>query len=79
MNRQKLLSCLESMSSAAGIPHSGEYRVQAGCVQVVLHHKLPDAARRKMRRRWAEMKAANPELPPIRIRAHRLAMNTVTQ
>lgn len=73
MDRKDILSALLATTNAAGVGHTGLYEVAESRATIVLHRRLPDAAKRKMRRAWARLKKDSVEMPPLRIKTHRLA------
>lgn len=74
MTRDEIANVLAVAASASGVAHSAEFRVWDSRAEVILHHRLPESARRKMRRRFAELVAGEDEPPALRIKTHRLAI-----
>lgn len=75
MNNDEIAKLLLQVSSAAGIAHSGTYKVRKDAAEIVLHHRLNETARRKMRKKWNELVADKKRPPRLRIRTHRFAMS----
>jgi len=66
---KKLQDAYAKASVASGVPHSGEFLYVNGEATIVLHTRIPDAAKRRMRRSWASQDG----LPPLKIKTHRFA------
>jgi hypothetical protein len=69
MTHKKLLTAFAKSSAASGVPHSGEFFCAGGKATILLHCRISDAAKRKMRRAWA----SEDKLPPLSIKTHRFA------
>lgn len=74
MTRNEIANVLAAAASSTGFAHSAEFRVWDSRAEVILHHRLPESARRKMRRRFAQLVAGEGEPPTLRIKTHRLAV-----
>lgn len=75
MSNDEVAGLLLQVSSAAGMAHTGTYSVRKGSAEIVLFHRLPEAARRKMRKKWRELVAGERKPPTLRIKTHRFAMS----
>ena len=73
MKPERIARLLGSVSSAAGVAHSSEIAVWHDRAEVVLHNRLPEAARRKMRKKWRELVASEKKPPTLRIKTHKCA------
>lgn len=65
MTRDEIANVLATAACAAGVAHSAEFRVWDAKAEVILHKRLPESARRKMRRRFAELVAGEAEPPEV--------------
>lgn len=74
MTRKQIAKLLPSVSSASGVAHAGEYAVWSDRAEIILRNRLPDAARRKMRRKWNALMAGERKPPTLRIKTHKCAM-----
>ena len=73
MSHYDIAKLLPTVASAAGVAHSSEMAVWHDRAEIVLHNRLPDAARRKMRKKWGELVAGDKKPPTLRIRTHKCA------
>ena len=73
MSRDDIAKLLPTVASAAGVVHSAEIAVWHDRAEIVLHNRLPEAARRKMRKKWRELVVGEAKPPTLRIRTHKCA------
>lgn len=74
MDLPVIAKVLPSVSNASGVAHAGTYAVWGDRAEIVLHTRLPELARRKMRRKWSELVAGERNPPRLSIRTHKCAM-----
>ena len=73
MSNDEVAGLLLQVSASAGIAHAGTYSVRKGIAEIIVFHRLPKAALRKMRKKWQELVAGERKPPTLRIRTHRFA------